>query len=439
VAPSNRSARSRWLDRARSIFSFFVPAYSVFASRVNWVWLVCSVTLLSASHLLMPVAAQAPESRAESLRQQRADKAKSLTPYKPSTLEAALTVAEDKAIAALGREGFYPKLGSITTDSGFSLGAGFRNSPVFKHQGTLNLWAAGSLKGYWAIEGRAVFPDLANGHLFAEGWATRRTYPQEIFFGIGPDSRRSDQVNFALRTVAFGGRGGVRPVKPIRVGVGVEHIQPSVGHGTDTRASSIEALFGDATAPGLIRQPTYLHPSVFVEVDYRQPLNARKGGWYRIEFSRYEDRDFDAYSFGRVDVDLRQFVSFLTERRVIAGRAYVSTSSANAGQAMPFYLMPYLGGSDTLRGFREYRFRGPHALLLQGEYRYEIWSGLEGAFFYDAGKVARQRSDLDLKNLERDYGFGFRFNTDNGVVVRVDAGFGSRDGKHLYIRFGGVF
>jgi hemolysin activation/secretion protein len=106
---------------------------------------------------------------------------------------------------------------------------------------------------------------------------------------------------------------------------------------------------------------------------------------------------------------------------------------------MPFYLMPYLGGNDTLRGFREYRFRGPHAILLQGEYRFEIWSGFDGALFYDAGKVAQRRSDLDLNNLERDYGIGFRFNTNEGVVMRVDAGFGSRDGKHLYITFGGVF
>ncbi len=130
---------------------------------------------------------------------------------------------------------------------------------------------------------------------------------------------------------------------------------------------------------------------------------------------------------------------FLAERRVLAGRAYLSTSEAADGHTVPFYLMPYLGGHDTLRGFREYRFRGPHAVLLQGEYRYEIWSGLDGALFYDAGKVAERRGDLDLTALEKDYGFGFRFNTDNGVVVRVDAGFGSSDGKHLYITFGGVF
>ena len=80
-----------------------------------------------------------------------------------------------------------------------------------------------------------------------------------------------------------------------------------------------------------------------------------------------------------------------------------------------------------------------HAILVQGEYRWEIWSGFDAALFYDAGKVANSRSDLDFSNLESDYGFGFRFNTNEAIIFRVDAGFGSQDGKHLYITFGGVF
>jgi hypothetical protein len=396
-------------------------------------------TTLALIACALPAWAQAPASRAEALREQRAEKAKSLTPYRPSGLEKALTIAEDRALALSGREGIYPKLGSLTTGSGFAFGAGFRNSPVFKRNGTLDVWAAGSIKKYWALEVRAMFPQLANGFLFAETWATRRAYPQEDYFGLGPDSLRSDETSFALNRTIFGARAGVRPLPLLAIGGGVQHLRPSVGPGEDSGVPSIEVLFGPTTAPGLDRQPKYLVTSGFITVDYRQPLNARRGGWYRLEFSRYSDRDFDTYSFDRVDIDLRQYVPFLAERRVIAGRAYISTSSAEAGQIVPFYLMPYLGGNDTLRGFREYRFRGPNALLLQGEYRYEIWSGLEGALFYDAGKVADERSDLDLDGLESDYGFGFRFNTDNGVVMRVDAGFGSSDGKHLYITFGGVF
>ena len=387
----------------------------------------------------MPAFAQEPASRAEALRRQREDKAQSLTPYQPSGLERGIKIAEQRALTVIGREGFYPKLGSLTTGSGFALGAGFRNSPVFRHHGTLDTWVAGSLKKYWAAEIRAVFPELANGRLFAEGWASRREYPQEDFFGIGPESRRGDQTSFALNSTLFGTRGGLRIFRPIRVGGSAEYIQPSVGPGKDTRVPSTDALFNDTTAPGLARQPTFLTTSGFVEVDYRQPLNARRGGWYRLEFSRFHDRDFDAYSFKKTEMDLRQYVPFFAERRVVAGRAVVSTSDADDGQTVPFYLMRYLGGNNTLRGFREYRFRGPHALLLQVEYRYEIWSGLEGALFYDTGKVALRRSDLDFSNLEKDYGFGFRFNTDNGVVARFDAGFGSTDGKHLYITFGGLF
>jgi hemolysin activation/secretion protein len=177
----------------------------------------------------------------------------------------------------------------------------------------------------------------------------------------------------------------------------------------------------------------------FFDVDYRQPKNPRNGGWYRVDFSRFDDRSTGRFTVNRLDTDLRQFFGVLAGRRVIATRLFVSTSDTGAGEVMPFYLMPTLGGNDTLRGFREYRFRGPHAILAQGEYRYEIWSGLDGALFYDAGKVANTRSDLNFEDLETDYGFGFRFNTDNAIVFRIDAGFGSRDGKHLYIVFGGIF
>ena len=138
-------------------------------------------------------------------------------------------------------------------------------------------------------------------------------------------------------------------------------------------------------------------------------------------------------------MDLRQFVSILSERRILMGRAFVSTSGTSDGQTMPFYLMPTLGGNDSLRGFRDYRFRGPHALLLQGEYRFEVWSGLDAALFYDAGKVEMRRGDLDLRRLESDYGVGLRVNTDNGLILRVDSAFGSRDGAHLWVVLGGVF
>lgn len=383
--------------------------------------------------------AQEPSTRAEALYQERAEKQRSLEPYQQNAVEKSFDVLEDRAVFLLNRQGLYPKLGSLTTGSGFAYGVGWRNSRLLDHRATLDTWVAGSIKGYFAWEVRGGLPELAGGRAFAEGYFQRRDYPNEEFFGVGPTSLRANQTAYALRGNTFGGRAGLTPVDRVRVGGGVEFLQPRIGRGTDAIVPSIDELFTEVSAPGLTRQPDFLRTSAFVEVDTREPRYPRGGGYYLVQFSQFDDRTLDAYSFRRTDVDLRQYIGFLAGRRVIALRGFLSTSDADAGQAVPFYLMPTLGGHDSLRGFRDYRFRGPHALLLQAEYRWEIWSGVDGALFYDAGKVAARRGDLDFTDLERDYGFGFRFNTNQGIVLRVDASFGSRDGRHLYIVFGGEF
>lgn len=383
--------------------------------------------------------ASEPQTRAEADRERREAKQAETKPYEKNRVEKALDFAEDRAIFILDREGFYPKFGSLTVGSGFAYGLGFRDRDLFNNEGQLDIFAAASIRQYWAAEGRLTFPRLAGGKLHLETWARRRDYPQENFFGVGPDSSRDDRSDYAIRTNHFGGLAGVRPFSKMLVGGGLEYLEPVVGRGRNDRYPDVTDAFPPEQVPGIEQQADFLRTDAFVEVDYRQPRNARKGGWYRFDYARFDDRTAGLYNFNRFNVDLRQFVSVLAERRILAARLFVSTSETDGDQVMPFYFMPTLGGNDSLRGYREYRFRGPHAILVQGEYRWEIWSGFDGALFYDAGKVAEQRRDLDFSHLESNYGIGFRFNTDNGVVLRVDAAFGSRDGKHLYIVFGGVF
>lgn len=381
-----------------------------------------------------------PQTRAEALRLERLKKQRELTPNEPDKLQRAMNYAENRALFLIARDGFHPKLGSLTTGSGFAFGVGFRDRDLFRKRARLELWTAGSIKKYWAMEARVAAPDLPGGRLVAEAVATLREYPEEDYFGLGPASRRDDRTSFLLRTSQISGLAGVRPAPALTVGGGLGFLAPRTGAGKNSRVPTIGERFGVQTAPGLGVDTEFLRSSVFVDLDYRQPLNARRGGWYRFEATRFDDRNDGAWSFTRTDLDLRQFFGFLADRRVLALRGFVSSSDApDDSNGVPFFLMPSLGGNDSLRGFRNYRFRGPHALLLQAEYRWEIWSGLDGAFFYDAGKVALRRSELDFKRLEDDYGFGFRFNTANGVILRVDAAFGSREGKHLHIVFGGVF
>jgi hypothetical protein len=379
------------------------------------------------------------ETRGDALRLAREEKQKSATPYQPNGLERGMKLAEDKLATLLeAPDGPYMKLGSLATGSGFAFGGGLRNRRLFDREGDATIWGAYSLKTYWAVEARLDFPDLANGHLTVNTYGRVLDYPRQDFFGIGPEARRDDHTSFNFENRFVGGRVGVKPARGVTVGGGLEYSRPRATPGEGRTVPTVLTRFAEDTVPGLGAAPDFFRTIAFAEVDYRQPKNARRGGWYRLEWSNY-DEPTDLYTFQKFDVDLRQFVSVLAERRVFAFRLAASTSDTAAGARMPFYLMPTLGGHDSLRGFRDYRFRGPHAILGQAEYRFEIWSAFDAALFYDTGKVAMRRADLNFKDLEDAYGFGFRFNTDNGVVLRIDAGFGSNDGKHLYIVFGDVF
>src|SRR5262249_20826208 len=150
------------------------------------------------------------------------------------------------------------------------------------------------------------------------------------------------------------------------------------------------------------------------------------------------DRDLDAYSFRRVAIDLQQYVPLPNRYRTLALRAAAVMTDAGAGQQVPFYYEPTLGGSQALRGFREFRFRDRNSLLLTAEYRWEASWMLDGALFVDAGKVTAERSDLNLRDLDVSYGVGFRLHSNSAFVSRLDLAF-SREGFIPLLRFEHVF
>lgn len=388
-------------------------------------------------------AAQDTATRANELRKRREEKATQLTPHKPGKLERwLLKIENDKILEGLitPGEGFFPRIGTFHSGGGFGVGPGYRNRNLVGAGSVFTAWGAVSFKKYWMAEAELELPRVAGGRAFAEVHGRYRNLPQEDFFGLGPDSKRPNRVSFLLRDTQVGGSGGVRVTPWLAAGAGLDYLAPSVGRGRDPRFRSVEDRFTDREAPGLARQPDFLSVRTFVDLNYREPVgNPRSGGRYQVSYERFADLDLDRYSFGRLDVDLEQYLPFLEQRRVLALRALVSLSDIEAGHDVPFYLQRTLGGSHTLRGFRNYRFRDRHLLLFQAEYRFEVFPALDAALFYDAGKVATDRRDLRLNDLESDYGFGFRFGTAYGVFLRVDVAFGSRDGKHFFLRWSHVF
>jgi outer membrane protein assembly factor BamA len=105
---------------------------------------------------------------------------------------------------------------------------------------------------------------------------------------------------------------------------------------------------------------------------------------------------------------------------------------------VPFFLLPDLGGSHTIRGYQPWRFRDRNRLLLSGEYRWTAGSFLDMALFVDAGKVAPRLADLDLHGLTTSYGIGAAFHTPISTVTRIELA-RTREGNSLMFSFSPSF
>jgi hypothetical protein len=380
-----------------------------------------------------PASAQEPATRAEALAREREEKAAEIAPPSPNIVERTLLALENRRLyerLLSPPQGFYPKIGNVTPGSSTALGPGYRRARLFSDELHLNAFAAASFDKYWMIEADLDAPDLAGGRAFANFYGRRYEFPEEEFFGIGPRSRREELNTYALRSTDVGGVAGVRPWRWLSLGAGLDYLSPD--------ATMAPGLFSQLT--NAIDHPDYLRTSVTAEVNTREPRgNPRQGYRYALTFQHYADQDSNRFGFRRAEADLQQYISIYRNRRVLALHALASVSDANRGAVVPFFMQKTLGGPDDLRGFRRFRFRDENMLLLQAEYRWEIFTAVDGAIFYDAGKVASRIEDLNFKDLETDYGIGFRFGTRNGVFLRVEGAFGSSGGAHFILRWGHVF
>ena len=242
---------------------------------------------------------------------------------------------------------------------------------------------------------------------------------QVPFYGLGNDSEKDDRVNYGLRSTELSGRATFRPVSWYGIGAGVAARRLDDRAGAGTRPS-IETSYSPLTAPGLFSHPRYTEVTVFTAIDWREsPGYTRSGGFYSIAVNDIRDRD-DRFSFRRLDADVRQYLPLLNEQWVLVFRGFAQITSADDRQVIPYYLLPSLGGAQTLRGYSDFRFQDKHLLVFNAEYRWLPSRIVDMALFVDAGKVAAERRDLDLDGLKTTYGIGIRLHGPTFTPIRLD-------------------
>lgn len=377
----------------------------------------------------------------------REAKLQSVKPYKPNKIVDVLSTFENDGIdpfVSIQVKDFRMGLGSISPLSGLTPAIRYERPRLGNTD--LTLWVTGAYsiykyQWYQLLFGKFNFPIPSKQRSYLEAPfdfdyrsqrphdrllyfdAAYRSYPQEIFYGLGSDAPEF-RTAYELDEADIGVKGGYQISRSTGILGGVSYLRPDInGPGRNVNPPS-QNYFDELTAPGITDQPDFIaYHATFVGGYLGDPY--RPSGIASFEFSRFSDRADGRFSFDKFVFDGRGYLTLWCRQRVIAVRSFIVHERPDDGAEVPFYYMETLGGRDTLRGFQNYRFRDRNQMYFSGEYRWEGNPAVELAVFYDTGKVFHDTSDFDFNNLKHSTGFGLRFKNLRRTVLRFDVGFGS--------------
>jgi surface antigen Omp85-like protein len=333
------------------------------------------------------------------------------------------------------KSGFYPDVSNMNTGAGWvSLGPGYRKY-LFNNQVLMDGSAAVSWHLYKRVQGRIEVPSVGSDRLTVGLQAMWLDQTQVNYFGPGRDSLEDDRSQYRIKTTDTVGYATFRFNESLYVDGRLGWLdrpdleQPGGSFIPDLPSTLV--LFADQ--PGVSgTQPSFLHGEVALTADTRDYKNhPTSGGLYRAALTLYRDQDAGTFSFNEYQAEALRLVPVRGKRWVLAFRGWLVLTDVPEGHQIPIYLQPSVGGNNTLRAFRTYRFHDENALVLNGESRWAVFEHMDLAAFVDAGNVAARAGDLNLAKTS--FGGGVRLHTVRTTVARLDVAYGD-EGWHVLFR-----
>lgn len=159
---------------------------------------------------------------------------------------------------------------------------------------------------------------------------------------------------------------------------------------------------------------------VMVSFDNRDVItNAHRGVYAFVKQYFRPSWLWNDQSFSTTEMGL-QFYHHVWETGILA---YQFTGKFNFGDPS-WAMMSRLGGSGSMRGYYEGRYRDKHMLTGQVELRQHIWHRCGGVVWVGAGNVFHDKETF--KKFLPNFGLGFRWEFKKNVNVRLDYGFGKK-------------
>ena len=322
------------------------------------------------------------------------------------------------------KSGFYPEMGNMVTGAGWiSAGVGYRHY-LFGDRAFVDASTGLSWRAYKMAQARFEVSPF-DGELVSFGTQVRwQDLTQVNYFGEGPESLYTNRSEYRLKSFDTVGYTVVRPSEWLsvhgRLGwLSSPKLRQPAGSFSRGNPSTIE-VFPSEPVFQFAEQPDFLHGEAAVVIETRdEPGYPVRGGVYRAAVSRYADQELDRFSFNRFEAEAAHFVPLdRNENFVLAVRGWVVGTTTGDGQLVPFYMMPSLGGSNTLRGYNDYRFHDRHLALFNTELRVALMEHIDVVGLFEAGNVAARFADLNFD--KKSYGAGIRVHTRTATFARFD-------------------
>ena len=339
----------------------------------------------------------AADTRAATIAAEEAAKSLVLKPYEPGKSEFLFKKLEEAFLT--GNLNWHPFFSSAYNGGGFTLGAGYATH--VSSYNTIDVRGSYTPKGYIRAEAEFIAPRLFDrrGRLSVTGgW---REATQVGFYGFGTrNTSNDDRANYSFEQPY---RRAPRVPADAAVfwclapGSNTSQWQQGPGQGSDP---SVDEVYTPDTLPGLGASPTYLH-SQGQRLSTGGPRPAIPAAAATTASPFTTSRTLTTSTASARPTTRRSSTSrSCRDLWVLSLHGLAATTDRKGDQQIPFFMQPSLGGGSNLRGFSSWRFRDRHSLLLQAEWRVLVTAFIDMALFYDAGKVTRSRSDLDLDGMK---------------------------------------
>jgi len=340
----------------------------------------------------------------------------------------------------LERKHIQPMLGGLGTGTGFAVGVKIFDHEFLHRRVRLEIPLQQSPSNYLQYGSLLAFNLAGERALFLEFSAQFRNRPKEDFFGLGNDSVAAFRTTYKLVDRSAGAALGTeffgRTNRGMKSGVRLEasarYINTNIYGGLDDNFPVTQAVF--PTLNGLARGSSLLRygfSGSYYILD--NPSDPHAGFRARAKYYRVDSRNSDPFNFNESGATAEGYIP-LGKPRTLALRLLSEFRSARNGGRVPFYHLPFLGGSSTMRGFREFRFYDNAALLINLEYRYRVWKALDLVVFHDNGQVAPRGADFTWERFRGGFGGGMRVKGKKGATLQFFVG-RSSEGTRYYISF----